>query len=235
MQWLSKNAVHLDEHIVGLAPTPLYYNHFQSTEPLNLGLTRFLRQEMRGEDIHASRGVKEGERGYLSTMRNFPTDEPFAWEEQVAHVPQNHFLKRDDPWVKILRDMVTASAEYVRRRLADTDAVIEIFNSWIQVYENGIFHTFHNHKGQNFHPVWEHDANGRTLWSGAYYVDDGDPDPRNDYSGVLTINAHGSLVHVRPKPGLMLMWPSDLFHFVNPFFGERERIMVSWNLGFIRR
>ncbi|TAN08894.1 MAG: hypothetical protein EPN45_08130, partial [Rhizobiaceae bacterium] len=35
----------------------------------------------------------------------------------------------------------------------------------------------------------------------------------------------------RPKPGLMVLFPSWLFHQVRPYRGTHERISVAFNLG----
>ena len=34
----------------------------------------------------------------------------------------------------------------------------------------------------------------------------------------------------RAEPGLMVLFPSWLYHFVNPFFGDGERISIAFNV-----
>ena len=43
-------------------------------------------------------------------------------------------------------------------------------------------------------------------------------------------NPFGQTVSVPPRPGLMVLFPSWLYHWVNPFYGEGERISVAFNV-----
>ena len=42
-------------------------------------------------------------------------------------------------------------------------------------------------------------------------------------------NAFPKLV-LDPKPGLMVIFPSWLYHYVNPFHGAGERISIAFNI-----
>ncbi len=92
-----------------------------------------------------------------------------------------------------------------------------------------------------------------SFWSGTYYVDDGgcgdDPalggefemlDPRGPgpgmYAPALRFAGEdgasaGAGETIRPKPGLLILFPSWLFHQVRPYRGDRLRISVAFNLG----
>ncbi|MDE2583012.1 MAG: 2OG-Fe(II) oxygenase family protein [Rhodospirillales bacterium] len=92
-----------------------------------------------------------------------------------------------------------------------------------------------------------------SLWSGTYYVADGgcgaDPalggefemlDPRGPGPGMyapgLRVGGEdglsaGSGEMIRPRPGLLLLFPSWLFHQVRPYRGTRLRISIAFNLG----
>ena len=92
-----------------------------------------------------------------------------------------------------------------------------------------------------------------SFWSGTYYVADGgcgsDPalggefemlDPRGPAAGMYApalkfagadgLSA-GSGETIRPRPGLLLLFPSWLFHQVRPYRGTGLRISVAFNLG----
>ena len=238
MQWFygPGAAVRINDNLIALAPTPLFHFEVADADAMHVRLLAMIRSDMAEEDTAANRGIEPGAPGIVTRNRGFPAGEAVAWQEQAAYVPVNSMLDRDHPDVRDLRDAILKGAAFVAKSiLGGQNLDTRILSSWVQRYSNDDFHNMHHHKGRNFHPVWQHDMNGLTLWSGAYYIDDGGPDPHRDYSGVLTFNIHGSLFHVRPKPGLMLMWPSEVFHFVNPFVGARERVMLSWNLGFFRR
>ena len=91
------------------------------------------------------------------------------------------------------------------------------------------------------------------VWSGTYYVADGgcgdDPslggefemlDPRGPGPGMYAPHlkfagedgaAVGSGETIRPRPGLMVLFPSWLFHQVRPYRGTGLRISIAFNLG----
>lgn len=90
------------------------------------------------------------------------------------------------------------------------------------------------------------------FWSGAYYVEDGgcatDPtlggefemlDPRGAgpgmYAPALQFAGEdgasvGAAETIRPRPGLLFMFPSWLFHQVRPYRGGALRISIAFNL-----
>jgi uncharacterized protein (TIGR02466 family) len=92
-----------------------------------------------------------------------------------------------------------------------------------------------------------------SFWSGTYYVEDGgcasDPtlggefemiDPRGPGPGMYAPSLKfatedgasvGSGETIRPRPGLLFMFPSWLFHQVRPYRGSALRISIAFNLG----
>jgi uncharacterized protein (TIGR02466 family) len=111
-------------------------------------------------------------------------------------------------------------------------------NAWANVNRRGDANEFHTHPG--------------AYWSGAYYVDDGgiaaDPslggefevqDPRGVlpamYAPALAFNLPGgqtvgSSELLRPRAGMMTLFPSWVSHQVRPYRGDRVRISVAFNL-----
>ena len=101
---------------------------------------------------------------------------------------------------------------------------------WANVNRSGQFNAAH------IHP--------RSTWSGVYYADPGDPDPDHVDNGILVLhNPKGTdkisfletpimplTYHVTPEAGLAVLFPSHLVHSVNPYFGTRQRISISFNL-----
>jgi uncharacterized protein (TIGR02466 family) len=111
-------------------------------------------------------------------------------------------------------------------------------NAWANVNRRGDANEFHTHPG--------------AYWSGVYYVDDGgiaeDPnlggefevqDPRGVrpamYAPALTFNLPGGQTVgaselLRPRAGMMTLFPSWVSHQVRPYRGERVRISIAFNL-----
>lgn len=112
-------------------------------------------------------------------------------------------------------------------------------NAWANVNGNGEGNICHYHPG--------------SMWSGTYYVADGGCatdeslggefemlDPRGAgpgmyaptlrFSGADGASA-GSAERLRPRAGMMLIFPSWLFHQVRPYRGTDLRISIAFNLG----
>ena len=83
----------------------------------------------------------------------------------------------------------------------------------------------------------------RATASVVYCVDEGDPDPDDHNSGAFSfvdprfepcckVQQHYMTNPVKPvlAAGTMIIFPSHLVHCVNPYFGERPRITISWNI-----
>tara|TARA_R110000868_G_scaffold7354_10_gene40047 strand:- start:10267 stop:10938 length:672 start_codon:yes stop_codon:yes gene_type:complete len=111
-------------------------------------------------------------------------------------------------------------------------------NCWANVNRDGHGNEFHTHPG--------------AYWSASYYVDDGgigdDPalggefeiqDPRGVAPAMLAPSlavampggqSIGASETVRPRAGLLLIFPSWLSHGVRPYHGDGVRISVAINL-----
>ena len=100
-------------------------------------------------------------------------------------------------------------------------------DAWAIVNEAGHANASHIHPG--------------CAWSGVYYVDiepglGGEiyfQDPRTE----AVMNPHpynllgsASLVTIAPEPGMMVVFPSFLYHGVHPYRGTRPRISIAFNL-----
>jgi len=111
-------------------------------------------------------------------------------------------------------------------------------NAWANVNRGGHGNEFHTHPG--------------SFWSGTYYVDDGgiatDPslggefemaDPRGVapamYAPALSFampggQSAGASELIRPKAGLLVLFPAWVSHAVRPYKGTHERISIAFNL-----
>lgn len=113
---------------------------------------------------------------------------------------------------------------------ASTQRINYQLDGWANVTRHGGYNTVHNHPN--------------CLWSGVYYVASGEPgggpvqngrlellDPR---AGINMIYVKGTIMEgrylIEPIPGLMVMFPSWLSHFVHPFFGKGARISIAFNI-----
>lgn len=105
---------------------------------------------------------------------------------------------------------------------------LQIF-SWANVLRRGNFNRIHNHPG--------------TSWSGVYYVAVGG-EPVSETDGVIEfVDPRGAAnmivtpgrpfdqkVRIRPRAGDLILFPSFLQHFVNPYESEGTRISIAFNV-----
>jgi len=106
---------------------------------------------------------------------------------------------------------------------------------WANVLGDRGYNRVHNHP--------------EAAWSGVYYVDLGTPDPTaSEDSGSLEFidprggatsaglpaKIFGVQVRVTPQPGLLVLFPSWLHHWVHPVRGGGERISIAFNIQFAK-
>ena len=107
---------------------------------------------------------------------------------------------------------------------------------WANVNRCGAFNKAHHHAG-GLQP--------RNLWSGIYYVDNGDSDESGTDAGGLTrfedrsgvpkeilrcVDPLERELTVIPRPGLMVFFPATLRHYVTRYTGSGDRITIAFNL-----
>ncbi len=100
-------------------------------------------------------------------------------------------------------------------------------SAWANVSRRGNYHRMHNHPS--------------SAWSGCYYVTSNSRpdslagvlefyDPRPFTEMVATPgNPYGQRMLIRPSPGLMVLFPSWLYHFVHPCDADNPRISIAFN------
>lgn len=99
--------------------------------------------------------------------------------------------------------------------------------AWANVSRRGNYHRMHNHPS--------------SAWSGCYYVATASEpgslagalelyDPRPFTEMVDVPGApYGQRVIVRPEPGLLVVFPSWMYHFVHPSVADAPRISIAFN------
>lgn len=143
-------------------------------------------------------------------------------------------FKWDAHCIAVLHDRIrVACVEMTRNIVTRPNArftATYYVDGWANIVRSGDYHLVHNHPNN--------------LWSGVYYVSVGEPEPNRPNNGQLElldprqapnmVVIPDSLFEVRytvqASPGLMVMFPSWLRHYVHPFFGNGERISVAFNV-----
>ena len=141
------------------------------------------------------------------------------------------FLRRDAPCVAGLTTWLSWSMSRMVEASAGRGAaqgIPMLLSGWATVCRSGAYHAPHSHPD--------------SAWSGVYYVDAGSKstaalsgvleflDPRAAVEAITAPgDPYGEPVRVYPESGLLVIFPSWLFHWVHPYTGETPRIAVSFN------
>ena len=146
-------------------------------------------------------------------------------------------LHHSEPMVAILLTWMTWGVS----RMVDAAAGPGVFggavslSAWATICRQGAYHAPHSHSDSG--------------WSGVYYVDAGNPCQERPLSGILefidprtgveagngTSSMFGEPVRIRPQSGLLVVFPSWLFHWVHPYEGKTPRIAVSFKAAMERQ
>ncbi len=142
-----------------------------------------------------------------------------------------NFLSQPAPAVSALK----AWLNWTLRRMIEATAGANAFtgalstSAWATLCRAGAYHAPHSHPD--------------SAWSGVYYVDPGTDNPSQPLSGVLEFldpragveavtapgDPYGEPFRIRPQAGLLVVFPSWLYHWVHPYAGETPRIAISFN------
>ena len=146
------------------------------------------------------------------------------------------FFNQDHPAVNWLRDHVNATVvDYLRAIGIDYD-VKWLIQGWPNVNRLGDYHDAHNHPG--------------SYLSGTFYLkvptvkepmrnrDDVRPSHITFYDPRPGINMNSISKDpyvdpeftVLPEPGLLMIWPAFLNHFIHPNLSKETRVTVSFNI-----
>lgn len=131
-------------------------------------------------------------------------------------------------WGSAAADLIHARAlTLFRKGTGQKRAAVDI--SWATLYRNGDFCMPHSHL--------------RALAGIVYFLDFGDEKPENQKSGrflfadprlkVCCGQEPGRMTSPsapKLRPGTMILFPGEVIHMVNPYFGKRPRITLSWNI-----
>ena len=141
--------------------------------------------------------------------------------------PPNDFLDMDNENVKKIRRRVESGYMELLDMLGfQHNRKPDITESWIQYYNptEGRGHNAHNHCR------WQPNEETTLNFSGGYYLSDGDPIADHPYSGVFTFHIRGMSHFIRPKKGMLIIWPYDIVHSVKPFYGKTHRCVINFNI-----
>ena len=209
----SDKIIFLQKDIIDLNPTPMVIHELEDKDKIN------------NDFKNIAKNIPE--RNLYINKNQDPNKDNILFDSQNAYVPGNRILEYNEYAVNELKKIILEKIiNLLNIYFKNNEWKILITNSWIQKYKDGSFLSPHNHM------VIEQQEPNYKYFSLAYYIDDGNPDENHTFNGCITFQVNQKLFHIRPKPGLLLIWESHLIHNVNPFFSKNnsERMMLSANI-----
>jgi hypothetical protein len=169
---------------------------------------------------------------------NFDMQHESYWVESSEKIPigsryftpPNDFLNINDNNIKYLKDRILNESNlFVKSVMGSVNQNSTIPESWIQYYNPtaGRGHNKHNHCR------WSPEEETQISLSGGYYLSDGNPIKDHPYSGVFSFHLRGSNYFIRPKRGMLMLWPNDVVHSVYPFYGKSHRCVINFNIQYV--
>jgi uncharacterized protein (TIGR02466 family) len=133
------------------------------------------------------------------------------------------FLKNDNPAVVALKLWMVATVEEFIRRSNQKNYKFAITECWAHVTRQHGWHAAHTHPG--------------STWSGIFYVDEGDVNCGGTTCFISPFNVESkpgldfyqNECRVAPVPGMLIVFPSSLIHYVQPYIGTAPRITIAFN------
>ena len=217
-----------------LAPIPVWVEQFNDDELHNkiykLGMDRLSdKQKLMGQELPEQLDTERIESYEVNYQRKNNWVEPNEFNPIGSRffTPPNNFLDIDNEDVKVIRSRINNGYIKLLNYLKITNKQSpKITESWMQYYDpySGRGHNAHNHCR------WQPGEETPTSFSGGYYISDGDPILDHPYSGVFTFHVRGAAHFIRPKKGMLMIWPFDIVHSVKPFYGKDYRVVINFNI-----
>lgn len=216
------NIIKVTPRIINISPVPIYIDHIDN-DTANYIMNEFDELSKRFND----------DRIYVARNQD-PNKEFGIFCSKNAYVPNNNFLAIENNAVDIVFKSILNGISEILLNIYNLNGeyTYSVVNSWVQKYANGNFLSPHNHVSSKYETIDNSKQNSKTFSVG-YYIDDGDPDMTQTYSGTITfITNAGEMTHIRPKTGTILIWENTLMHLVNPFYSKsnKSRFMLSANI-----
>lgn len=222
-----------DEHVFHLAPIPVYQRIFDDvlTDRIyQLGLDTLTDTQKRmGQELPQQYDEERQSQYGINYERQdqWVEDHEFPPIGSRFFTPPNDFLDNPDEDVQVIRRRIEGGflqlLKSIQVEVKDKPTITE---SWLQYYDpySGRGHNAHNHCR------WHHEEAKPIMFSGGYYLSDGNPIQDHPYSGVFSFHIRGMKYYIRPKKGMLIIWPYDIVHSVEPFYGKEHRAVINFNI-----
>ena len=202
-------------------------------ENTNAAATRISRLFSTPIATHRVVNADELNRGLKEIILTEEANKPSTGRSNIGGWRSEHdLLARSEPQITALCNEIREAIGHVFQATAGANGFSGYFaiNGWANVLRRGNYNTPHNHP--------------ESAWSGVYYVDIGTQNAEHPLSGMLEFMdprpfvemvstpgmPFGLPVRIQPEAGLMVVFPSWLYHHVHAYMGEGARIAIAFNI-----
>ena len=204
----------IDKNKVLLNCTPIYKDTLNISDKDSLGLLNYIENDYKQikeeppTPLEKSGGLRNGASSYF----------------------RGDLFLSDNIYVKKIKeriyDEVAKYYEWIADLSYSSDDVSIGIQAFYQVMEKGDYHTYHNHSTMV----------NTTFISGCFYVDPGEANSGNggQFRAILnpSVVQGGAdhLVDFTPEKNKIIMFPAYMYHEVTPYFGDKKRIVIGFNV-----
>lgn len=218
-----------------LAPIPVWVEYFNDDElhqrVYELGMQNLdEKQKLMGQELPSQLDTERVNSYEVNYQRYDDWVEPTEFNPIGSrfYTPPNNFLDTNNQDVNTINERIHNGYKNLLDILEINEKgyTPKITESWMQYYDphGGRGHNAHNHCR------WKPGEDSPTSFSGGYYISDGNPILDHPYSGVFTFHIRGAAHFIRPKTGMLIIWPFDIVHSVKPFYGHNHRVVINFNI-----
>jgi uncharacterized protein (TIGR02466 family) len=145
------------------------------------------------------------------------------------------FFEHSDSAINTLKNFCATSVMEVVKHVnagswpREGNFSLEFNESWFHITRHGGYHDYHNHPNCSWCGIYYLDIGDATVENGCNCFFDPRPAAHNytDY-GTAYLEAMAR-VDIPPRDGVLVIFPSYLYHAAIPYNGERDRIVIAFN------
>ena len=148
---------------------------------------------------------------FYEYMKNFPITK-WGGTNIKEHYQSNHNLQK----FKELKEQIKKLENYlnstIKKDLLRLNSIgrFKIKSLWFTIQKKNEGHSLHNHP--------------KSVLTGVYYIN-----VDIDKGGEIEIFKENNKIEYQPKKNDLLVFHSDIYHAVKPYYGNNNRIAVAWD------
>lgn len=132
--------------------------------------------------------------------------------EVKEHYQSNHDLQKNHKLTKAKKIIENYLNFKIKNKILKVDSVgkFRIKSLWFTIQKKNEGHSVHNHP--------------KSILSGVYYQK-----IENNAGGEIKILKNNETIEHNPKKNDLLIFSSNIYHSVKPYYGESDRIALAWD------